>query len=201
MTEKIVRQLDLLDSSDLSQVTEIIDGRNTLMRSTVDAPMSAQRIKIYKENKSELFGYFDGDILVSFLSVSDWEFLPYYTISNFFVRTGSMKYFSVKHSGVADLFARAIEHMEGKQYYTFYFVRAETHWPIKNKKRNNLGFEDSCPPYTRYIRTLEEIIEPGCASKYNRHHRLLGSDIVEHKSVVIRCTLPNELRHWNYEFQ
>lgn len=191
--------LDLDNTNHLQQITDIINSRDSLMRIPA-AGKALEKINNFKNNKHILFGCFEGDILLSFISVGQWAALPYYTISNFYLRAGTLKYFSVKDSGMAALFTAAIEHMESKEYYTFYFTRAEEHWPIKNKKRGNMKFEESCPAYARYIRTLEEIIEPNCISKFSAHRSFLGDTSVSIKSAIIRCTLPNELRAVNYEF-
>lgn len=199
---KHTRLLDLISDADKDQMAEIISTRTTLMRSAFDWKDKIQdKIKVLKDNNCLVFGCFDDDTLISFFSVMPWKRMPYYTMSNFFVRTGTVSYFSVKNSGVSDLLETSIKHMENLNYYTFYFSRAEDNWSIKNKRKNNLGFESLCPAYARYIRTIEEIIDKGHVSKYEMHRKMIGDDPVLLKSVVIRCTLPNELRHWQYEFQ
>jgi len=198
---KHTRLIDLNATADSSQVAEIISSRNTMMRMPTDWQNSVEeRISFLKENGFIVFGFFHDDQLISFLSVMPWKKMPYYTMSNFFVRAGAIKVFSIKNSGMPDLFTAAINYMENLHYYTFYYIRADERWPIKNKKKKNLGFDDLCQEYKRYIVTMEEIINPGERSQYPMHSILLGDQQVSDlKRVILRYTLPNELRHWGYE--
>jgi hypothetical protein len=198
-TGNYTRLLDLQDSSDKNQMSDIILSRNTLMRSSFDWVNKLEnKIQLLKDNKCLVFGYFNEHKMISFLSVMPWKKMPYYTMSNFFVRAGAVKYFSIKNSGIPDLLTASVEHMESLNFYTFYYVRSDEKWPIKNKKRKNLGFDELCPEYKRYIVTVEEIIEKGEYPKYETHAWMISELPVLLKSIVIRYTLPNHLRHWGY---
>lgn len=200
---KITRLLNLNCDSDRIQLSEIISEKDTLMRVSTDWKNKLEeKIQSFVNNeRCRVFGHFHDDKLISFLSVISWKSLPYYTMSNYFVRPGSIRYFSIKNSGIPELFETSVTHMEKLGYYTFYYVRADERWPIKNKKRKNLGFDEHCKEYKKYIVTMEEIIYPGEESKYNTHRLMLGEQFDNSlKRVVIRYTLPNELRHWGYEF-
>jgi hypothetical protein len=199
---KYVKQIDLQCEKNKLEILNIISSRNSLMRQPHDLTIQAvDKYENFIKYGSLLFGYYVDDKLISFLTATPWPGLPYYTISNFFVLPGSIKYFTLTNSGVTDLLTESIKHMESKGYYTFYYVRSEDHWPIRNKKKKNLGFHIQWPDYKKYVVTMEEMIEPGQRSVYRTHDRLLGGvNNSELRRVIIRYTLPHELRTESYEF-
>jgi hypothetical protein len=133
---KYVKQIDLQCEKHKLEIINIISGKNSLMRQSAD--MSCKAVDKYNnfiKYNSILFGYYDDEKLISFLTSTPWEGLPYYTISNFFVLHGHIKYFTLVNSGMIDLLTETVKYMENKNYYTFYYARSEDHWPIKTKKR------------------------------------------------------------------
>jgi hypothetical protein len=196
-----IRQLNLDCESDRTQMLKIIANSVSLMRQDSDVSNhSLKKIDNLIKFNSVIFGYFVDDKLLSFLTSTPWKSLPYYTISNFFVLKGSLKYFTLKNSGVIDLLNHVVNDMESKGYYTFYYVRAEDHWPIKNKKRKNLGFSSLWIKYKDYVVTAEEVVESGKQSQFKTHDMLLGNTVSELKRVVIRYTLPHDKRTQGYDF-
>ena len=199
---KYVKQLNLQCENNKLEIISLISGRNSIMRQASDMINQAtEKFNIFIKYESLLFGYYDEDKLISFLTSTPWRGLPYYTISNFFVQQGSINYFTLKNSGVIDLLTETVKHMENKGLYTFYYVRSEDHWPIKNKKRKNLGFSIQWPDYKKYVVTMEEMIEPGQRSRYETHDLLLGGvNTSDLRRVIVRYTLPHELRSEGYDF-
>jgi hypothetical protein len=199
---KYVKQIDLQCEKHKVEIINIISGRKSLMRQSAD--MSCKAVDKYNnfiKYNSILFGYYDDEKLISFLTSTPWEGLPYYTISNFFVLQGHIRYFTLTNSGMIDLLTETVKYMENKNYYTFYYVRSEDHWPIKNEKRKNMGFSKQWPEYKKYVVTMEEMIEPGQRSRYNTHDILLGGvNTSDLRRVIVRYTLPHELRSEGYDF-
>ncbi len=186
----------LTTEEDLNQVIELQKLRPGVFRDR-DAEMDLDH------GGNKFVGAFDETgLLVGTLRIIEWSILPFYTIGTLFIRPGLTKGydFSDEHNPMPGVLDFAIEHMESRNFYTWYYSRAMS----PGYRRLELNRKDflSCTKLgSRYLRQVSEIVPAGERSKYSLHDKHLMNQTWEKDTLIVMCTLPNELRSYKDVFR
>ena len=185
--------IKLLTVDDLPTCMEISSLKN---RTAGTVPLTSsvflEAFEKYFNNNLDYraIGYFENDILISFLFISMFENTmrgKFWVISGLYTKEFN-SYFTFKKSGIGELIKSAFKHTESRGWYEYYYCTSER---VMNVYERQWKKSES----HRYDHILLEVVPPNTKPVYELYWKLMGSTVKPDPMVFKKRTLKPEFRN------
>lgn len=132
---------------------------------------------------------------VGTLRVFSWSKLPMYTIGGLYIRKGTIQRYDFANpkNPITPILDTILGEMEAKGFYTWLYVRAISrgYHHLEKQGHDLLACSTLGRRYERYV---QEVVPAGQRSAYETHDNLLGHAPWSKPTMIVLCTLRNDLR-------
>lgn len=149
--------------------------------------------KYFHDSKDyRAIGYFENDILISFICLSMFEnkmrgkfwVIPALYTKNF------KSYFTFTDSGIGELIKKAFEYAESHEHYEYYYCTAERVMNVYERQWKRINSP-------RYEHILLDIVPPNTKPHFELYWRLMGNEVKPDPIVFKKRVLKPEFRKIN----